>query len=121
MLRAVLIALAFAAALPAAAADSARLELLMVERAGCPWCQRFDREIAPIYGRTEFGGEAPLRRASLDDGQPRSAELDEPVRFTPTFVLLKGGREIGRIVGYSDNATFFGLLEKLIADKAPRP
>jgi hypothetical protein len=36
-------------------------------------------------------------------------------------VLLRDGREIGRIVGYLDNATFYGLVEKLLADKRVKP
>jgi hypothetical protein len=74
-----------------------------------------------MYGKTDLGKEAPLRRASLDDGQPRGLALDEPIRFTPTFVLLRDGKELGRIVGYSDNATFFGLFERLLADRRAAP
>ena len=29
-------------------------ELAMVEGDGCPWCDAFDREIAPILARTRF-------------------------------------------------------------------
>lgn len=116
MFRAALLALALAIALPAGA-DSGRVELLFVDKAGCPWCARFEKEVLPGYGLSEFGKAAPLKRASLDNGQPKEAMLDEPVRFTPTFVLLRDGREVGRIVGYMDNATFYGLLENLLAGK----
>jgi thioredoxin-related protein len=120
MLRAILLALACIVAAPTLA-NGGRLELLFVDRSGCPWCARFEREALPGYGLSDLGREAPLKRVSLDDGQPKVAELDEPVRFTPTFVLLRDGREIGRIVGYLDNATFYGLVEKLLADKRVKP
>ena len=40
-------------------------ELVMFERAGCAWCEAFDRDIAPIYGKTEEGLRAPLRRVDI--------------------------------------------------------
>lgn len=94
------------------------LTLLFVERSGCPWCLRFEREILPIYGRTPPGQRAPLSRFSLDDGQPKHVALDLPIRFTPTFVLVKDNREIGRITGYMNDAAFWGLLEKMLAERA---
>ncbi|MEC9367868.1 MAG: thioredoxin family protein, partial [Pseudomonadota bacterium] len=38
------------------------------------------------------------------------------VVFTPTFVVLHEGREIGRILGYSGEDFFWGLLEKILTD-----
>jgi thioredoxin-related protein len=103
-------------------ATERKLELLFVDRSGCPWCTRFEQETMAAYLASDLAKDVPLKRASLDDGQPRGVILVEPVRFTPTFVLLEHGREVARIVGYRDNATFFGLIEKQIADqrgKAP--
>jgi Thioredoxin-like domain len=91
-------------------------ELLFVERDGCPWCVRFEKEILPIYGKTEAGQQAPVVRHNLGQGQPQAALLDEPVRFTPTFVILKDRKEIGRITGYMNDAMFWGLLEKKLAE-----
>jgi thioredoxin-related protein len=102
---------------PLRAEPAARLELLFVERSGCPWCARFEKEIGPIYGKTDVGEAAPMRRASLDVGQPKDVMLDEPVRFTPTFILLRDGKEVGRITGYINDAAFWGLLEKMLADQ----
>jgi len=59
-----LLVLAIMLALSAARSHAA--ELVMFERAGCVWCARFDAEIAPIYGRTEEGQAAPLRRVDLN-------------------------------------------------------
>jgi thioredoxin-related protein len=117
MLQRSLLAIGLTLASPAWSQDP-RLELLFVDRSGCPWCARFEREVLPGYPLSDIGRSAPLRRVSLDDGQPKDATLDEPVRFTPTFVLLQDGKEAGRIVGYTDNGTFYGLMEKLLADKA---
>jgi len=89
-------------------------ELVVFERAGCEWCEVFDREIAPIYGKTEEGLRAPLRR--VDTAQPLPADLAfiEPERLTPLFVLIDNGREIGRIRGYPGEDFFWGLLDALI-------
>ena len=93
------------------------MELLFVERSGCPWCVRFEREILPIYGKTDIGLRAPIVKVSLDDGQPKGVSLDLPVRFTPTFILMRDRKEIGRITGYMNDATFWGLLGKMLAEQ----
>ncbi len=97
------------------AADDRRLELVFFERSGCPWCIRFEREVAPIYPKTSAGQVAPLRKVNLDDRLPPELSLRTPVRFTPTFVLVDRGKEVGRITGYMNDATFWGLIEKLLA------
>lgn len=98
-----------------AAAPAPAAELVMFERAGCPWCQRWDAEVAPAYAASPEGLKAPLRRHNLDTGQPKDLALARPVRYTPTFVLIDDRREIGRITGYIDNGMFWGLLTPMIA------
>ena len=94
----------------AGVAPAGAAELLMFEQAGCVWCQRFDREIAPIYPRTEEGRLAPLRRVELGDEDAVFADLAAPVRFAPTFVLVEDGREVARVPGYAGEEAFWGLL-----------
>jgi thioredoxin-related protein len=90
------------------------LELLVYERQGCAWCARWDQEIAPIYPKADIGQIAPLRRISLDQKSTTDPILEDPVRFTPTFVLLRSGKEVGRITGYHNDAFFWGLLESMV-------
>ena len=87
----------------------------MFRRAGCPWCAAWDREIAPIYGKTDIGRQA-LRFDSLDLAHVDEMKLAlrRPVRFTPTFVLVDRDREIGRIEGYPGEDFFWGMLERLL-------
>lgn len=101
--------------LPASAA-----ELVMFERAGCVWCLRWEREIGPIYPKTSEGRVAPLRHVSLDRGPPVDLALAEPVFYTPTFVLMNDGREIGRITGYIGEDAFWGLLAGMVGKLGPR-
>jgi alkylhydroperoxidase family enzyme len=89
-------------------------ELVMFEQAGCAWCEAFDREIAPVYGKTEEGLRAPLRRVDIDRQVPPDLGFIEVERLTPLFVLVDRGREIGRIRGYPGEDHFWGLLGVLM-------
>ncbi len=112
--RAATLAMAVLAALPATAA-----ELLMLEQAGCAWCARFNKEIAPIYAKTEEGRLAPLRRVDIHAPWPDDLAGILPERFTPTFVLVEDGREIGRMRGYAGDEFFWVLLQELL-EKLPQ-
>ena len=101
------------AAWPAAAA-----ELLMFEEAGCGWCERWNEDIGGIYAITEEGKRAPLRRIDISDPLPEGVELKMRARFTPTFVLIEDGREVGRIEGYPGPDFFWPLLDRLL-EKLP--
>jgi hypothetical protein len=100
-------------------APASAAELLMFRTAGCPWCAAWDRQIAPAYPNTEFGRRAPVRFVDMDRREPPGATLRSPPRFSPTFVLVDAGREVGRIEGYPGEDFFWGLLEKLIAQLPP--
>ncbi len=86
----------------------------MFEQAGCAWCEAFDREIAPIYPKTEEGLRAPLRRVDTSQRLPPDLAFIETERLTPLFVLVDRGHEIGRIRGYPGEDHFWGLLGVLM-------
>jgi hypothetical protein len=88
-------------------------ELLMFERDGCVWCQRWDREIGPVYDKTAEARVLPLRRIDTGHQAAGGINLASPVRFTPTFVVVDNGREVGRITGYVNDDAFWGLLAAL--------
>ncbi len=100
-------------------------ELVMFEQAGCPWCEVFNREIGLVYGKTEEGLRAPLRRVNIDQTVPPDLGFIEVERLTPLFVLIENGKEIGRIRGYPGDDHFWGLLgvliRKLDAPKVEQP
>lgn len=89
-------------------------ELVMYRRAGCPYCLAWDREIGPVYPKTELSKMLPLRQVHLDRGKDNSVELKGPIRYTPTFVLVENGKEKARIEGYPGEFFFWGILEKLL-------
>lgn len=116
--RAVVLVAAATLAWLAAPLAAAASELLMFERAGCIWCARWDRDIAPIYAKTDEAKLLPLRRVNIDRGMPDGITLAAPVRYTPTFVVIDGGREIGRITGYINDESFWGLLGSYVGKLA---
>ncbi|WP_112322156.1 hypothetical protein [Oceanibium sediminis] len=89
--------------------------LLMAEEAGCVWCARWNAEIAPIYPKTAEGKTAPLQRYDLRRDTP-DVDFDRPVRFTPTFILVRNGEELGRIEGYPGDDFFWAMLARMIED-----
>jgi len=97
-----------------AMANARAAELVMFEQAGCGWCETFDREIAPVYGKTEEGQRAPLRRIDIAQPLPPDLAFLDVERLAPVFVLVDRGREIGRIRGYPGEDHFWGLLGVLI-------
>lgn len=102
-----------------AATGAGAAELLVLEKPGCPWCARFEAEIAPAWPKTPEGKRAPLRR--VDITQPWPAELANIAieHFTPTFVLVEDGKEIARLRGYPGNQFFWSLIDELLA-KLPK-
>jgi thioredoxin-related protein len=91
----------------------------MVEELGCVYCARWHAEVGPAYANSVEGRFAPLRRVRI--GAAEIGHL-QGLRYTPTFVLVEGAREIGRITGYPGADFFWGLLAELLAKtnfKAP--
>jgi len=84
------------------------LKLVMVEEEGCGYCLRWHAEVGPGYPKSEEGQRAPLLRRDRN-----SADVARYGRivFTPTFILLRDGREVGRILGYPGADFFWSLLD----------
>lgn len=91
----------------------------MLEQDDCPYCKKFDREIASIYPKTDEGKRAPLRRLML--GQPWPEDLSQVASdsVTPTFILVDNNREIGRLRGYRGDEFFWVLLTEIFSKLDP--
>lgn len=94
-------------------------ELVMFEQAGCVYCQRWDRDVGSLYGKTPEAQALPLRRIDIQNQRTSGVTLASPIRYTPTFVVVDNGHEVGRITGYSNDDSFWGLLDTLAAKLAP--
>lgn len=110
----------FAALVLVGTGPAAAAELLMFRRAGCAWCHAWDKAIGPAYPNSDIGKRLPVRMVDLDKDPKPEVALAYPVRYTPTFVLVEGGREVGRIEGYPGDSFFWGLLERLEARLPPK-
>ena len=99
------------------AAPLAAAELIMVEQPGCGYCETWHRLIGPIYSKTGEGAFAPLRQVHIKDGAPDGVTFARKVLYTPTFILIEDGAEIGRIEGYPGEDFFWGLLKMMLEEK----
>ncbi len=111
MLARVLAFLIFISPIQAVAGD---VELLMFEEDGCYWCGIWNAQISGIYPKTQEGRTAPLHRIDIHSAVPKDIKLKSRPFYTPTFVLVKNGSEIGRIEGYPGEDFFWGLLEQML-------
>lgn len=103
------------AMLLAVAPAASAAELLMFEEQGCPWCKRWHADVGVAYPKTPEGRRAPLRQIDIVQTSRAGVTLASPVVYSPTFVLVENGREIGRITGYPGADFFWGLLGELLA------
>jgi hypothetical protein len=114
-LRRALLSAIVATMVAASAASGMAAELVMLSQQGCAWCLRFAREIAPAYPNTAQGKAAPLRVVDINAAWPSDLPDLRTDHFTPTFVLVEDGREIGRMRGYAGDEFFWFLLDEMLA------
>lgn len=100
------------------AQPAASAQLLMMEQNGCPWCERWHDDIGVVYPKTAEGKRAPLKIINIHQPMPDEFKNIRMERFTPTFVLVEDGVEIGRLRGYTGDEFFWFLLGEMI-EKLP--
>lgn len=103
----------------AAANPAGGTELVMMESSYCEWCERWMSEIGSVYHKTEEGRIAPLRRVDIHQTLPQDLKFLKRANFTPTFILVSAGQEIGRIQGHPGENFFWPLLGDLLAKLRP--
>ncbi len=89
-------------------------ELVMFESAGCEWCEAWNAEIGVVYNKTSEAKIVPLRRVDIDDDRPADLINLDGLMYTPTFVIINDGHEVGRIIGYPGEDFFWQLLNEII-------
>jgi len=89
-----------------------RRVLLMIEELGCPYCARWKRDVEQAYRNSLEGRVAPLEIIMMSDPRVRALKA---VVYSPTFILLDHGQEVGRIIGYTSADFFWGEIENLFA------
>lgn len=86
----------------------------MFEQRFCEYCDQWNEEVGVIYHKTSEGKLAPLRRVNIHQNPPEDIAHIPSGRFTPTFVLVVEGKEIGRIRGYPGEDFFWGLFGQML-------
>ena len=94
------------------------VKLIMIEELGCPYCELWNEEVGVIYPKTPEGKFAPLSR--YYKGDRRAGHIGE-IAYTPTFVIMQGDREVGRIVGYPGEEFFWAWLKEILAKAGFKP
>ncbi|MGI9355387.1 MAG: transcriptional regulator [Rhizobiaceae bacterium] len=89
-------------------------ELIMFEQDYCEYCERWNEEVGVVYHKTVEGKRAPLRRLDIHGSLPEDLAYLTTGAFTPTFVLVDKGKEVGRIRGYPGEDFFWGLLGQML-------
>jgi hypothetical protein len=87
-------------------------QLLMVTSSHCPWCEAFEDEVGHGYARTKDAEILPLRRHDFYAAMPADLVHITPATMTPTFIILKNGEEVGRIIGYPGAELFWWRLSE---------
>ena len=93
------------------AAHSDSPVLIYIYSPECDACRQFDREVGPIYSKTDESLTLPLERVLIDDWQANRHQLIEcasaEVIGTPSFLQIRNCQELDRITGYSDAELFW--------------
>lgn len=103
------------AAVPMPAAQAA--ELVYVEAKGCVYCARFNGQKLRNYKKSEVGQATPIRRVDLMRRWPKDLNQVDRPPYTPVFILVEDGRELGRFNGYVNPQKFDRDLKRLLSKR----
>lgn len=92
----------------------AETELVMYEASDCPWCETWHSEVGSVFKRTTEARKISLRVVDVDDPTPDDLKHIQGIVYTPTFVVVDDGKELGRILGYPGEDFFWGLLQVIL-------
>lgn len=91
-----------------------RLELLVIEVSGCTVCDLVRIHIQPAYEASPRSRQVPLRYVDITSIDELRLGLSERVATVPTIVLMRDGREVDRISGYTGPENFFAVLNQML-------
>ena len=101
-----------------ASAGARAMDLVAFESPSCGTCKLFKREVLPVYAASPAGKVFPLWVAEM--GAKLPFRLKEPVTFTPTFVWVDNGVEVGRFAGYFGKEKFFSVVNQAASAYNPK-
>nr|CRH07039.1 exported protein of unknown function [Candidatus Magnetococcus massalia] len=81
----------------------------------CPYCRRFEREVAEIYDKTEMSAQLPLVAVDRDFPAAPYLKLNRKVTFVPSFFIVgDDGKVRARFLGYRGEEFWWGDLESSV-------
>ena len=81
----------------------------------CVFCKAWERDVGSLYRGTEYAKRAPLLKIDISLFSKHFTGVKPRVSVTPTFILMNGNDEVGRIVGYQNRDMFFWALSEYIS------
>ncbi len=96
------------------AVAGSRLELLVIEVAGCTVCDLVRLHIQPAYEGSPRARQVPMRYIDITSTDEMNLGLTSRVSTVPTIVLMRDGREVDRISGYTGPQHFFVALSDML-------
>lgn len=91
-----------------------RLELLVIEVAGCTVCELVRSHIQPAYEASPHARRVPMRYVDITSIDELALGLETRVSTVPTIVLMRDGKELDRISGYTGPTNFFAVLTEML-------
>lgn len=95
---------------PSDAAFASQRELIIFQAEGCVYCRVFRREVLPEYAKVYGSGGMPIKFLDVNEIGSLESALASPLTIVPTAVIMAGGREVGRISGYTDKTVFLQMV-----------
>lgn len=92
------------------------VELIVLEARGCPMCQLFRDEIAPLYRASARARQVPLRFVDVAHTDIDALGLAAPVEVIPTVIVMRDGVEIDRLVGYTGPEIFMRAVRLMLGE-----
>jgi thioredoxin 2 len=94
-------------------ADVERSPLPVLVDAWAPWCGPC-RVIAPVIDElaAEMAGRVRVAKLNVDENPVTAARFN--LRSIPTLLVMKGGREVDRIVGVQPKAEIVRRLQRVV-------
>lgn len=89
-------------------------QLVYVEWKDCGYCKVFNRQMAWAYVSSAIGKKIPLRRVNILQRWPADLKRVNRPSYTPVFILVENGREVGRFDGYASPQGFTSNLRRLL-------
>ena len=87
-----------------------QFELIMFETSLCNHCVVFDAEVTKLYKSHSLAKTAPMVKVNMDEVGTGRYHLNKPIQMVPTFVVMKNGKEIGRISGMVNKFSFLAFV-----------